>query len=197
MVQSCPCHMLCIHTGTDIYMSLILPHTNLYVHRQRHQRASSFMYTWIAYSWTYAGSYLITVIPQDWGFSFCQMFRGLLIVGSVCVLYAVGYFARLAFGRAAGSFAQSVVLTSFISSCLVIPDLNRLLFLQITMTLGAIACLTGMYGSAQRSLRKPGALPSSTLVSETILPIADVNALIELSPILLVIVTIIGMFKSA
>jgi hypothetical protein len=118
-------------------------------------------------------------------------------LGPCSVLYAVGYFVRLAFGRAAGSFAQFVLWTCFLSTCLVIPDLNRLLFLQTIVSLGAIACLTGIYWSAQCSLQKPGTLPLSTLVSETLLPVDDVNALIALSPILLVIVTNIGMFESA
>jgi hypothetical protein len=142
---------------------------------------TSSMYAWIAYSWSYAGSYFVPVIPQDWGFSFCQIFRGFLILGSVCILYAVGYFATLNFGRAAGSFAQSVLLTCFLSSCLVIPDLSRLLFLQATMTLGASTYLTAIHWSARRSLGKTGTVPSSALVSETLLPIDNVNTLIELS----------------
>jgi hypothetical protein len=125
------------------------------------------------------------------------MLRGFLILGSVCFLCAVRYVVRLDFGRAAGSFAQSILLTYFLSSCLVIPDLSRLLFLQATITLGASTCLTAIYWSARRSLGKTGTLPSSALVSETLLLIDDVNALVELSPILLVIVTIIGIITSA
>jgi hypothetical protein len=154
------------------------------------------MYTWIAYSWSYAGSYLVPVIPQDWGFSFCQILRGYIFLASVCFLLAVGYFTKSYFGRAAGSFAQSVVLTCFLSSCLVIPDLNRLLCLQAAMTIGSFACLTGMCWSARRSLGKTGTLPSRALVSQTLLPIDDVNAMIELTPMIPVIVTIIGMITS-
>jgi hypothetical protein len=159
--------------------------------------SSSFMYTWIAYSWSYAGSYFAPVIPQDWGFSFCQILRGFLFLASVGSLLAVGHFMKSYFGRAAGNFEQSVILTYFLASCLVIPDLNRLLFLQATMTLGAFACVTGMRWSARRSLGKTGTLPSRTLVSQTLLPIDDVNAMIELTPIIPMIVTIIGMITSA
>ena len=155
------------------------------------------MYSWISYSWSYAGSYLVPVVPQDWGFSFCQILRGFQFLASVGILFAVGHFARSYFGRAAGSFAQSVVLTYFLSICLVIPDLNRLLFLQATMSIGAFACLTVMCWSARRSLGKTGTLPSGALVSQTLLPIDDVNDMIELTPIIPVIVTIIGMIQSA
>jgi hypothetical protein len=155
------------------------------------------MYSWISYSWSYAGSYLVPVIPQDYQLSFCQMLRAFLCVASVCFLLAVGYVAKLGFGRAAGSFAQSVVLTYFLSRCLVIPDIHRLVALQAAMTLGAFACLTGMCWSARRSLGKTGTLPSRTLVSQTLLPIDDINVMIELTPIIPVIVTIIGMIQSA
>jgi hypothetical protein len=156
----------------------------------------SSMYTWIAYSWSYAGSYLAPVIPQDWGFSFCQILRGFLFLASVGFLLAVGSFTKSYFGRAAGSFAQSVVLICFLSSYLVIPDLNRLLFLQAAMSIGAFACLTGMCWSARRSLGKTGALPSRALVSQILLPIDDIKVMIELTPIIPVIVTIIGMIVS-
>jgi hypothetical protein len=116
---------------------------------------------------------------------------------STCILYAVGYVATLLFGCDAGRFARSVLLTCFLSSCLVIPNLDRLLFLQATMTLGASTYLIAICWSARRSLGKTGTVPSSALVSETLLPIYDVSALIELSPILLVIATIIGMTTSA
>jgi hypothetical protein len=159
--------------------------------------SSSSMYSWISYSWSYAGSYLVPVVPQDWGFSFCQILCGFQFLASVGFLLAVGSLTKFYFGRAAGSFAQSVVLTCFLSSCLVIPDLNRLLFLQAAMTVGSVACLTGMCWSARRSLGKTGTLPSRTLVSQTLLPIDDVNAMIELTPIIPVIVTIIGMIQSA
>jgi hypothetical protein len=155
------------------------------------------MYTWIAYSWSYAGSYFVPVIPQDWGLSFCQISRGFLFLASVGSLLAVGYFTKSYFGRAAGNFAQSILLTYFLSSCLVIPDLNRLIFLQATTTLVAFACVTGLWWSARRSLGKTGTLPSRTLVSATLLPIDDVNAMIELTPIIPVVVTIIGMITSA
>jgi hypothetical protein len=155
------------------------------------------MYTWISSSWSYAGSYLVPVIPQYCQLSFCQMLRGFLFLASVGFLLIVGYVAKLGGGRAAGSFAQSVVLIYFLSSCLVIPDIHRLVILQATMTLGAFACVTGMCWSARRSLKKTGTLPSRTLVSQTLLPIDDFNAMIELTPILPVIVTIIGMITSA
>jgi hypothetical protein len=155
------------------------------------------MYSWISYSWLYAGSYLVPVTPQDWGFSFCQVMSGFQFLASLGFLLAVGSFAKSYFGRAAGSFAQSAVLTYFLSTCLVIPDIHRLLCLQAIMSIGAFACLTGMCWSARRTLGKTGTLPSRTLVSQTLLPIDDVNALIELTPILAVIVTIIGMIQSA
>jgi hypothetical protein len=161
------------------------------------ESTSSSMYSWISYSWSYAGSYLVPVIPQDWGLSFCQICRGLLILGFVCFFFAVGFGARRAFGREAGSFAQSVLLTCILSSHLVIPDISRLLFLQAILTFGASTCLTAIYWSARRSLRNIGTLPSRALVSETLLPIEDVSTLIELSPILLVIVTIVGIVTSA
>jgi hypothetical protein len=161
------------------------------------ESTSSSMYSWISYSWSYAGSYLVPVIPQDWGFSFCQICRGVLIFRFVCFLYAAGFVARHYFGREVGSFAQSVLLTCVLSSYLVIPDLSRLLFLQAILTLAASTCLTAIYLSARRSLGNIGTLPSRALVSETLLPIEDVNTLIELSPILLVIVTIIGIVTSA
>jgi hypothetical protein len=151
------------------------------------------MYAWISSSWSYAGSYLVPVIPQYLQLSFCQMLRGVLFLTSVIILY----FANVVAGRAAGSFAQSVVLICFLSSRLVIPDIHRLVSLQATMTLGAFACVTGMCWSARRSLRKTGTLPSRTLVSQTLMPIDDFNAMIELTPILPVIVTIIGMITSA
>jgi hypothetical protein len=75
---------------------------------------------------------LVPVIPQDWQLSFCQMLRGFLFLASVGSLLAVGYAAKLGFGRAVGSFAQSVVLIYFLSSCLVIPDICRLISLQAT-----------------------------------------------------------------
>jgi hypothetical protein len=149
------------------------------------------MYSWISYSWSYAGSYLVAVTPQDWGFSFCQVMCGFLFLASVGFLLSVGC------GRAAGSFAQSVVLTCFLSSYLAIPGFNRLVALQATMTLRSFACLPGMCWSARRSLGKTGILPSRTLVSQTLLPIDDVNAMIELTPIILVIVTNIGMIQYA
>jgi hypothetical protein len=65
------------------------------------------------------------------------------------------------------------------------------------MTLGAFACVTGMCWSARRSLGKTDTLPSKTLVSQTMLPIDDANTMIELTPIIPVIVTIIGMITSA
>jgi hypothetical protein len=158
--------------------------------------SSSSMYTWIAYPWSYAGSYFV---PQDWGFSYCQMSRGFLFFASGLFLFAVGRGTQFCFGSAAGSFAQSFVLAWFLSRCIVIPDLNRLLVLQATLTLGAFACLTGMYWSARRSLAntEKDTLPSRALVSKTLLPIEDVNALIELTPGILVVVTIIGLSQSA
>jgi hypothetical protein len=158
--------------------------------------SSSSMYSWISYSWSYAGSYLVPVTPQDWGFSFCQAMQGFQFLASVGFLLAVGYVAKRCCGHAAGSFAQSVVLTCFLASYLVIPDLLRLVVLQAAMTLGSFACISGMCWSARRSLGKTGTLPSRTLVSQTLLPIDDVNAFIELTPIIPVIVTIIGMIQS-
>jgi hypothetical protein len=155
------------------------------------------MYTWISYSWSYAGSYLVPVTPQYWQLSFCQMLRGFLFLASVASLLAVGYLTKHFFGRAAGSFAQSVVLACFLSSYLVIPDLHRLVALQATLTLGSFACITGMCWSARRSLGKTGTLPSRALVSENLLPIDDVNNMIELTPIIPVVVTIIGIITSA
>jgi hypothetical protein len=160
--------------------------------------SSSSMYSWISYSWSYAGSYLVPVIPQDWGLSLCQIYGSFLFLASMAFLSAVGHFARSYFGCAAGNFAQSVVVTYFLSTCLVIPDIHRLLFIQAIMSIGAFACVTGMCWSARRSLKKtPGTLPSSALVCETLLPIDDVNTFIELTPIIPVIVTIIGMIQSA
>ena len=195
MLPSCQCHMLfaLTHICFLSFRIQLYPCTDSGINE-----LTSSMYTWSAYSWSYAGSYLVPVIPQDWGFSFCQIFRGFVILGSVCILFIVGLVARRTFGRAAGSFAQSVLLTYFLSSCLVIPDLNRLLFLQAIMTLGASTCLTARFWSARRILGKTApTLPSSALVSKTLLPIDDVNALITSSPILLVIVTIIGIITSA
>jgi hypothetical protein len=136
------------------------------------------MYSWISYSWSYAGSYLVPVTPQDWGFSFCQVMSGFQFLVSLGFLLAVDSFAKSYFGRAVGSLAQSAVLTYFLSTCLVIPDIHRLLCLQAIISIGAFACLTGMCWSARRSLGKTtGTLPSRTLVSQTLLP-----RLIELTP---------------
>jgi hypothetical protein len=63
------------------------------------------------------------------------------------------------------------------------------------MTLGAFACVTGRPWSARRSFGKTGTLPPRTLVSQTLLPIDDLNAMIELTPIIPLIVTIIGMIR--
>jgi hypothetical protein len=177
---------------------LILPPTDLSLHRHHQQRVEQlhvlmdFLFLvlcWILLGPRHSTRLPFIILPGD--------ARAFLCVASVGFLLAVGYVTKICCGRAAGSFAQSVALTCFLSSYLVIPDVHRLVALQAAMTLGAFACLTGMCWSARRSLGKTGTLPSRTLVSQTLLPIDDINVMIELTPISPVIVTIIGMIQSA
>jgi hypothetical protein len=84
----------------------------------------------------------------------------------------------------------------YLSMLLVIPDLIRLVVIQTAMSGLAVMCLVATYLSARRSLRKTGT-PSSALVNEVLMSIDDINFGVEVSPFLLVIVTIIGVSVSA
>jgi hypothetical protein len=150
MLSYCKRH---VHELTRVCTFLILPYTDLSLHRHRQHRVEQ-LHVRINFL------FLVLCIPQDWLSSFCQMLRGFLFLASVGPLLAVGYAAKVGFGRAVGSFAQSVVLIYFLFCCLVIPVFHRLVSLQNTMTSGPLRASRACAGprdavSERRNLGQP------------------------------------------